>query len=251
MSSVTAIQVEFRCNRCWCSNCADVELVGTKVDCRNCGQPVTVPEATPERIDRAAALVHELQQQPVSAMSNPFHHIPSYAELDQIARKESYVPRGEMDFSGYPAASCISRLIASIIDGVLVVTSLIAGFVLSSWLAKNGFSDDPMELFKEDGQISNAVLATIYSFYALLVLCQWTLLTLHGQTVGKFVTMIRVVSVTGRLPGFVQGVILRNWLRNLFSMIPFFSLIDVLFIFSPSGRCLHDYLAGTKVVSNV
>jgi uncharacterized RDD family membrane protein YckC/DNA-directed RNA polymerase subunit RPC12/RpoP len=251
MSSLTAVQVEFRCNRCWFSNCADAELEGKKVACRNCGQSVTVPEATPERIDRAAALIQELQQQPVTSMSKAFNHIPSDAELYEIARKESYVPRGQRNYSGYPTASCTARLIAAIVDGVLVITSIMSGFAFSLWLAKHGIFDDPMELFTENGQISNASLATIYSFYALLVFCQWCLLTLHGQTIGKFVMMIRVVSISGQLPGFVQGVLLRNWLRNLLSMIPLFSLIDILFIFSPSGRCLHDYLAGTKVVSNI
>ena len=250
MNALTAVQVEFRCHRCWCSNCADAELAGSEVDCQNCGQTVTVPEATPDRIERAAALVEEKKQKSVSPVFNPFEYIPTDAELLDRARSDSFVPRGEMDYSRYPTATLTARLVASIVDGVLVGTSILAGFVLTSLLAKYGFWEDPMEVVKGNKQISNAAIASIYSFYALLVLGQWVLLTLKGQTVGKFIMMIRVVSVSGSLPGFFQGVMVRNWLRNALSMIPFFSLIDILFIFSPSCRCLHDYLAGTKVVSN-
>ena len=64
MSTVAPVFVEFRCNRCWYSNCADSEAVGTKVECRNCGQETTVPEATPDRIARAETL---LSEQPASS----------------------------------------------------------------------------------------------------------------------------------------------------------------------------------------
>jgi uncharacterized RDD family membrane protein YckC len=251
MNALAEVQVEFRCNRCWHSNCADAELVGTAVACRNCGQSVTVPEATLERIERAAALSETQEYRTASPKINPFEHTPSDAELLAMARMESYVSPGEMDYSGHPTASFLPRFFAVIIDCVLIVLSILAGFLLNMWLAKLGVLDDPMAVIRGTGQFSNASLVTIYSIYALLVLGQWTLITLRGQTLGKMVAMIRVVSVSGRLPGFVQGVVLRNWLRNALAIIPFFSLIDALLVLTPSGRCLHDYIAGTRVVSNV
>ena len=84
-----------------------------------------------------------------------------------------------------------------------------------------------------------------------LPLGQWILLAISGQTLGKKLLMIRIVSESGKLPGFLQAVVMRNWLRFAFSLIPFFAFIDVLFIFSDSRRCLHDYMAGTKVISLV
>ncbi len=57
MTTTSPVFVEFRCTRCWYSNCADSEYVGTEVDCRNCGERLEVPEATPDRIERALALL--------------------------------------------------------------------------------------------------------------------------------------------------------------------------------------------------
>ncbi len=49
--------LEFRCNRCWNSNFADVEDSGTECNCRHCGQTQTIPEATEARIARAMELL--------------------------------------------------------------------------------------------------------------------------------------------------------------------------------------------------
>lgn len=90
----------------------------------------------------------------------------------------------------------------------------------------------------------------VFVFIPLLTLIyQWNSITVSGQTIGKMVLGIQIRTLDGRLPGFFQGVILRNWLRQLLSFIPLFGLIDALFIFGESRRCLHDYLAGTRVFS--
>jgi len=41
---------------------------------------------------------------------------------------------------------------------------------------------------------------------------------------------------------------LRNFLNALISIVPFYGLIDALFIFGESRQCLHDKLADTIVV---
>lgn len=254
MSTVAPVFVEFRCNRCWYSNCAESEAVGTEVRCRNCGQEITVPEATPDRIARAEALLNELPELLNKAVSVDkskleFDRNLTDRELIEIAKRESFVPLDQMDFLGHPNASAIARLVATIVDNILVFTSLAAGFVLVAWLAKMGITENPMESIqykKEFGLISLVVLSSLPT---MLVFGQWFLLATSGQTIGKKLLMIRIVSTNGKLPGFLQAVVLRNWLRIVFSFVPFFGLVDLLFIFSDSRRCLHDYLAGTRVVS--
>ena len=50
--------------------------------------------------------------------------------------------------------------------------------------------------------------------------------------------------------GFVTNCLLRAFVNNLIAqIIPFYGLIDILLIFGSDRRCIHDYLAGTKVVS--
>lgn len=260
MTSITAVApvfVEFRCNRCWYSNCAELETVGTESECRNCGQSITVPKATPERIARAESLLSEqpeLRIQPQASVKpsiSPFDHHPSDHELIELARRESFVPLNQMNFEGYPSASIIARLVATVVDNLLVFTSLAAGLIFVVWLAKFGIWENPIDAIRNKMDLDLASILAMLSFPVLLILGQWILLSTSGQTIGKKLLMIRIVSTSGVLPGFIQAVVLRNWVRLLFSFVPFLGLIDLLFIFSESRRCLHDYLAGTRVVSSV
>ncbi len=256
MSTIAPVFVEFRCNRCWYSNCADSEAVGTEVECRNCSQNITVPEATTERVERALALLQaepELAEKKAPLNNKPaiFDRQTSNQELIDIAKRESFVPLNQIDFLGYPPASLLARLIANVLDGVFLVASMILGFVFLQWMAKLGIAQNPLGRLRTKEELSLASLMVMGLIPTLLVLGQWILLAISGQTLGKKLLMIRIVSESGKLPGFLQAVVMRNWLRFAFSFIPFFAFIDVIFIFSDSRRCLHDYMAGTKVISLV
>lgn len=53
---------------------------------------------------------------------------------------------------------------------------------------------------------------------------------------------------TGVIDGFVTNVLMRSVLNRILSFIPFYALVDILFIFREDRRCLHDRIAGTQVV---
>jgi uncharacterized RDD family membrane protein YckC len=78
--------------------------------------------------------------------------------------------------------------------------------------------------------------------------------TLHknGQTLGKKMLGIRIADPDDGIPDFGRLVGLRYLPMNAVSLIPaagpILSLVDVLFIFRSDRRCVHDLLAGTKVV---
>ena len=59
---------------------------------------------------------------------------------------------------------------------------------------------------------------------------------------------IKIVTLSGTNGGFVPNVLMRSFLNSLIGMVPFYSLVDVLFIFRDDQRCIHDMIAGTKVV---
>ena len=90
------------------------------------------------------------------------------------------------------------------------------------------------------------------------VVFQAILLGLRGQNLGKMLVGIRVVRVdNGESAGFVRGALLRFLvpfaimvvLNALTAVLGFFFLlVDFCFIFREDGRCLHDLMAGTKVV---
>lgn len=90
----------------------------------------------------------------------------------------------------------------------------------------------------------------IFVAYIIIVtVAQVVMLSKHGQTIGKKVLKMKIVKVdTGMNGGFVTNVVLRGFVNGLLGIIPFYSLIDILFIFSDDRRCLHDKIAGTKVV---
>ncbi|MCA9193294.1 MAG: hypothetical protein KDB03_16095 [Planctomycetales bacterium] len=54
MSTCTEPNYEFRCNRCWHPNTRSTSDAGREVDCQLCGATIIAPEATEDRISRAA-----------------------------------------------------------------------------------------------------------------------------------------------------------------------------------------------------
>jgi uncharacterized RDD family membrane protein YckC len=100
---------------------------------------------------------------------------------------------------------------------------------------------------------------------ALTMLCLITLsiiqiywLATRGQTLGKHWMKIRIVRLDGSNPGFLGAVVLRGFIPGLIYVVlartigrgaaSLFLLVDLLAIFGAEHRCLHDLIAGTKVV---
>ncbi len=78
---------------------------------------------------------------------------------------------------------------------------------------------------------------------------QVVLLRREGQTVGKLLLRIRIVDEETGVKGTVFSVVvLRYFVNWLLTLIPPYVLVDHVFIFAKNRRCVHDYLAGTKVV---
>jgi uncharacterized RDD family membrane protein YckC len=85
---------------------------------------------------------------------------------------------------------------------------------------------------------------------------QYLLITRRGASVGKRLLGLRIVRVDGGAVDFVSGVALRNLLPAGVTAVTcvgyglggLFWLADKVLIFSPDRRCLHDHLAGTRVV---
>jgi uncharacterized RDD family membrane protein YckC len=89
----------------------------------------------------------------------------------------------------------------------------------------------------------------------LCAIVQIWMLTVRGQTVGKRLLGIRIVRVEDDAnPGFAHTVLLRSVIPVILRAIPVFGLgfwlVDVACIFRTDKRCLHDLIAGTKVVQN-
>src|SRR5262249_1994463 len=82
---------------------------------------------------------------------------------------------------------------------------------------------------------------------------QMILLSLRGQTLGKMAMGIRIVNFADASnPCFRRAVVRRGLVPALIGAIPgfgaLFGLADAFFIFGEEKRCIHDLIAGTKVV---
>jgi len=98
-------------------------------------------------------------------------------------------------------------------------------------------------------------IATVVIAWIALLAIQATFLIKRGQSVGKMALGIKIVRVSdGTIPGFVKIFLLRLFVPNLLTGIPFigiaFILVDLLFIFREDRRCLHDLIAETKVIES-
>lgn len=76
------------------------------------------------------------------------------------------------------------------------------------------------------------------------------LLSANGQTIGKWVLNLQIVKTgTGEIPDPVSSIVIRFIAAQiLLAIVPFYSVIDLLFVFRDDRRCIHDLIAGTEVV---
>jgi uncharacterized RDD family membrane protein YckC len=88
---------------------------------------------------------------------------------------------------------------------------------------------------------------TGWLFTALVMISNFIILpSLTGQSIGKMLTGLRIVTLEGKTVS-TGGIVVRNvvgYLLTLASLGIGFLLAGL----TPRGRALHDYLAGTMVI---
>jgi len=112
-----------------------------------------------------------------------------------------------------------------------------------------------------ESQLISAMLSGpgfVITVLALLAWCGITawLVATNGQTIGKRMVGIKVVRTDGSPASFGRIFLMRNVVSTLPAFLPFIGLlyqlvIDPIFIFQDSRRCLHDLIADTTVVRSV
>ena len=135
-----------------------------------------------------------------------------------------------------------ARLGAVLLDCVIAFGFCLPGFIV---LWTGG---------KDDNTMSTIAFILIALGFLALAVIQIYLLSTKGQTLGKKVVGVKIIRYADSTnPGFVYACLLRAIVPSLISNIPFlgliFALVDICFIFGEERRCLHDLIAGTKVVN--
>ncbi len=172
------------------------------------------------------------------------------AETNPYATPEAQI---ETATGGAPLAGRGTRLLAAILDGLLYGIAWIpGGFVMFETLANS----DDSELGIDYGEVFSAPLGIVSAVIWLAILTvNLVWLSQRGQTIFKRVLGIRIVLVSDESnPGFLRAGLVRYIVFMFVGLVPvggLINLIDVLLIFNSERRCLHDFLAGTKVVDVV
>lgn len=139
-------------------------------------------------------------------------------------------------------ASRASRLAAALIDA-LVSLVLLVPLMVSMGLFEGFPNVAPISKSTEAG-------LGILGFLIFLAL-HGRLLETSGQTIGKRLVGIRMVQLDGRPATFTQLVGRRYLPLAIIAHLPlggFLSLVDAVSVFAGDRRCIHDRIAGTKVV---
>lgn len=167
-----------------------------------------------------------------SNASQDGRYAPPQAEVDDV------VPG---DGAGAPATRG-TRLGAAVIDGLLAAAAL--------WLVSKFTPWNPWDT--TDFSYWRPQLGNMLGGVVIFLLLQGYLLATRGQTIGKYLTKIRIVRSDGSAatPGRIIG--LRYGVGFIAALIPaiaqVWGLLDALFIFRASRKCLHDSIADTIVV---
>jgi uncharacterized RDD family membrane protein YckC len=165
-----------------------------------------------------------------------------------------------------------ARLLAASIDELILLgitlPALLGAVPIATHAVLVAMSTDPTHIdpaLIDTGQIESQLISAMLSgpgfvitVLALLAWCGITawLVATSGQTIGKRMVGIKVVRTDGSHASFGRIFLLRNLVSSLPALLPFVGLlyqlvIDPIFIFQDSRRCLHDLIADTTVVRSV
>ena len=140
--------------------------------------------------------------------------------------------------------------------GAYIIDTIIAGIVL---VAVAYFNPGPLgvtmlDIMRDPTTQQMSTAGSIWFLIIFMAINSYFLVT-KGQTLGKRMLGIRIVDAASNGAATAVKLLgLRYVLVMLVMAIPIIGqllgLADALFIFRSDRRCVHDLLAGTKVVSN-
>jgi uncharacterized RDD family membrane protein YckC len=146
-------------------------------------------------------------------------------------------------------ASPMTRLGSALVDGI-INAAIFYGIRFILFALGMVSSVVPSTNDRWAAEIGTTALGLVI-FYAV----QWHLLSSSGQTIGKKLSRIKIVTMQGEKPNMTDLALKRYGVIYLLNIIPIagpiIGLVDTLCIFRKDRRCLHDLLAGTQVVKDV
>jgi uncharacterized RDD family membrane protein YckC len=135
------------------------------------------------------------------------------------------------------------RLAGALVDGIIAIAVLWpAMYAVGFWKRASA------------GTVGAGEVLLFGAFgFVLFVVLHGYLLSKHGQTIGKRIVGTRIVSIKDSrilpLPRLLAFRYAPIWIATQVPLLGnVLGLVNVLFIFGRERRCLHDIIAGTKVI---
>lgn len=178
-----------------------------------------------------------------------------YASSATILKREQQHPREIV------LASRFKRLVARFVDGLLEFLVYSAFLTLLPGVSDFLFptstepsSESTFWLYQDwewwvipDLSIEN--LAYWLILIGITFICQGYLLAQHGQTIGKRILKIRIVSENGyEKPTLSNLFVVRECGIYLLHLMPLLAFLELFWIFGERRKCLHDRWSGTIVI---
>lgn len=138
-----------------------------------------------------------------------------------------------------------TRFVGSLIDGLIMLPIVMpiafgVGAIIGTVMGEGAATSIIANLV--GGGIGIGVFVAIHGY----------LLATRGQTIGKVVMKTKIVTEAGEQLPFAELYLKRYLILQAVSLIPliglFVGIIDAIFIFRSNRKCLHDDIAGTKVI---
>lgn len=196
-----------------------------------------------------------LDTQAKVAGSDEWRRLGDYPEFSTLAAPPLVATPATVVVAETDLADRGLRLLAKILDELIGLICALPGLAMLGWSFVQAMLTDQGNALD---QLENA--QAVLGFFVLgagvllITIVQIVLLSTRGQTIAKIVFGLRIVRVeNGARPGFVHGWLLRNFVPGFASLLPFglgfiFSIVDACFIFRQDRRCIHDFIASTRVV---
>lgn len=172
--------------------------------------------------------------QPATQPAAARRYAPPRAAVRDIARPHASTELAERS----------TRLVASIADSLIFFAMVYVPLLVFAVLG--GVAEGATEADVSPTMVGSVVAAGVGGIAFLWLNLKQMGAT--GQSLGKKYCHIKVVRSDGSPVALSRLVWLRNVVIWILSVIPLFGIVNVLFIFGESRRCLHDKLADTIVV---
>ncbi|QPG05824.1 RDD family protein [Salinimonas marina] len=172
--------------------------------------------------------------------------------IDAEARQRQTQDEAELDeindIEHFTVARRRERFAAAIIDALVSILAAIPFWIVANPLLEQLGLTSPQSGFL--ALFQSFLLGLCYGVLMFLLINGYLIAT-RAQTIGKHFLHIQVQTLEGRPATFSRYVFKRHLPMLLAYSLPVLgaviALADILFIAGKPRRCLHDYVAGTRV----